>query len=521
MAVIQRPEAVGDIQEILQKIGYETGGRDGVWGRDTSAGFNHFVHDVQAHVFPDQPDQRDGLYGARTHEAVQGQLEQMYGDRLSAEEIQRLTAALGEMTVKVDPNGNPAELGRPLINRLHTPTPLADFESKITPRPAEVVAEPEAAPEVTVEEPVVAQPLPVVTQPEPETQPEYEEVVVNGQPVIAMPEAEPQPVQPIEAAFAGGLSDAEIVADAEALTRRAAESLRYGATSGLGGTDNGQMMALGRIADAGGDPLLTAQASTRVMGDVIANLDSQQRNLVAGNAQLADLVRAAHPDVGDTPEAVVAKLREPGVAAALLGGNAADGNMTGENALVREFIDMERERLGAVRVQGVMSAEQARLEAVAAGVDVTAEPVTPPMPEEMLDQMADIERQQAELMRVNFLTGETGASDALVAERIANMRDPVKFERLRDHLLETGNTGGVAALDQFKALEETRRGIQASFEGAVPPADAGADAAPLSADQRITQAFEAASAVPVNPELQAALERKAAEMRAGLTAGPQ
>lgn len=521
MAVIQRPEAVGDIQEILDKLGYETGDADGMWGKDTSAGFNHFVHDVQGHVFADQPEQRDGLYGARTHEAVQGQLEQMYGDRLSAEEIQRLSTALGQMTERVDPNGNPAELGRPLINRLHTPTPLADFESKITPRPAEVVAEPVTAPEVVVEEPVVAQPLPVLTQTEPETQPEYEEVVVNGQPVIAMPQAEPQPVQPIEAAFAVGLSDADIVADAEALTRRAAESLRYGSSSGLGGTDNGQMMALGRIADAGGDPLLTAQASTQVLGDVVANLDLQQRNLVAGNAQLADLVRAAHPDVGNTPEAVVAKLREPGVAAALLAGNATDGNMTGERALITEFVDMERERLGAVRVQGVMTAEQARLEAVAAGVDVTAEPATPPMPEEMLDRMADIERQQGELMRVNFLTGEGGASDTLVAERIANMRDPVKFERLRDHLVETGNTEGVTALDQFRALEDTRRGIQASFEGAVPSADVRTDVAPLSADQRISQAFEAASAVPVNPELQAALERKAAEMRAGMGSGPQ
>lgn len=155
MAIIQRPEAVGDIQDILNKLGYDTGTVDGMWGDNTSAGFNHFVHDVQAHVFNGQPDEQDGLYGARTHAEVVARIDEMYGDRLSAEEQARLTAALGVMIEKVDPNGNPHPLGRPLINRLHQPQPLEDFESHIKPSAGpgpDVAADAPEAPSVLAED---------------------------------------------------------------------------------------------------------------------------------------------------------------------------------------------------------------------------------------------------------------------------------------------------------------------------------------------------------------------------------
>jgi peptidoglycan hydrolase-like protein with peptidoglycan-binding domain len=319
MAVIQRPEAVGNIQEILNKLGYDSGDVDGMWGKDTSAGFNHFVHDVQAHVFADKPEERDGFYGAKTHEALKAQVAGMYGDRLTADEIQRLTDSLAQMTEKVGPDGKPHPLGRPVVDRLHTPQPLATFESKITPRAAE------SAP-------------------------------------VSVPEEAP----------------AEISVEAE--------------TS------------------------------------------------------------------------------------------------------LPEVLPVE---------------------------DVVSPVATPKTPEEMLDAMADIETRQAELLRVSFFgtDPEGGASDERVNARVENMRDPEKFEKLRTHLVETGNTQGVAALDEFKALEEERRGLQSGYEAAVPAADV-TEATPLTPDQRINEAFAAASAVPVDPELQAALERKAAEMRVDMGAKP-
>lgn len=388
MAIIQRPEAVSTIQEILNKAGYNTGGVDGMWGRNTSAGFNHFVRDVQAHLFPDDAGEQDGLYGNNTHAALREHIQTMYADTLSAEDMERLVGALDQMVERVDPNGAPSELGRPLINRLHAPSDLPEFESRITPRPVEAAAETvvetdvESAAEVEAEfeaeveaaapeivEPEVVEPVAVIPT-------EPEEIIINGQPTLALPEQEaaaPVPVlgQVITPAYAADLSDAAIADDATNLLRRATESLRYGTTMGLGGHDNGQTQALGDISFAAGDPLYTAQVGTDVMERVVGNLDLQQRNLVAGNAPLAEYVRSVYPDVADTPEAVVEKLREPGVAHGLLAGDTPDGNPLGERAALREFIDMESERLGAVRLQEVMVAERARLESEAAPAAAT------------------------------------------------------------------------------------------------------------------------------------------------------
>jgi hypothetical protein len=554
MAIIKRPEAVKTIQEMLDKLGYDAGNPDGVWGTDTSRGFNYFVHDIQSYMFADKPEERDGLYGGHTNDALKARIAQMYGDRLSADDIARLTGALDQMVEKTDAHGRPDPNGHLLIDRLHRPAELTGFESRITPRPVEAAPAVQPSfpgkeaddavitlPEITVT-PEDKEPDPVVTEP---VVSEPEEILVNGQPALALPENEPENESendradpgfvagaPLAPAFADGLSDAEIVAQATELTRRATDSLQYGAIIGLGGNDNGQMDALSEISMAEGDPKLTADASVHVLGRVVDNLDLQERNLVAGNRQLSDYVRASFPDVADTPEAVAAKLREPGVVQGLLDrSDAPDGNPAGEHALLRQFAKMEGERLGAVRVQSVMTAEQQRLSQPAPAV---VETHTEPTPQEkLLSDIAVIDQKEEALLRSGFPNDPPeGRSGQILESRIANMRDPVKFARYRAHMLDEGNLDAVQRLDEFQAQETARNGLLQQYETLTgepapaekqPPGATNLDSSlgafnAAGIQNRIDDAFAAVEAQPENPDLKAALEKKAAEMRAQLGA---
>lgn len=315
MAVIQRPEAVGDIQEILNKLGYDTGTVDGMWGRDTSAGFNHFVRDVQSHVFPGQPDQLDGLYGENTHKQLVEHIEDMYGDRLSAEERTRLTAALAAMTEKVDPNGNPHPLGRSVINRVHQPAPLEDFESHITPR-------------------------------------------------------------------------------------------------------------------------VTESAPT---------VDSTPITMVAPETDSDDIAVETNTDTPVDVRAVTALPEQP----------AAD--------------------------------------AVPEVPAVTAEA--------LLNGMADIEARQTVLMHHNFLGSDPaeGVTDARAQARVVNMRDPENFDKMRELMLERGDSAAVAMLDEFKTLEQSRQRMQTDYEAMVPAIEMETPAATPEGVVDMGQAFDAAASLTGNP----------------------
>ncbi|MBU0799436.1 MAG: hypothetical protein KKA05_00390 [Alphaproteobacteria bacterium] len=510
MAGIQRPEAVQTIQEILNKAGYDTGTVDGMWGRDTSAGFNHFVRDVQAHMFPDQPGEQDGLYGDNTHEALSAQIATMYGANLSAEDMARLTAALGQMVERVDPNGQPSELGRPLINRLHTPTPLAGFESKITPPVIEAApeAEPEATPDVTPE-------------PEVETAPEAEAVPeVTPEPEAeAVPEVTPEPesVAPIEAVaapliYAGNMTDEEIVANAVDLTSRAVEAMTPRGTF-IFDSDavRAQADAMRTLQDlqVSQDPAAIAASTTAILGQVDAAIAKQQEGVVAGNDRLIDYVREQYPEVPATTEGVVAKLREPGVIDDFINNKMVGMGAFGTAEIrtdMQRFQQMEGERLAAANINRVMSAEIAAPSAEASPQEV------------MLDRIAEIETQQEDLLRQVLPHDNPNPSATLVQARIENMRDPTKFATFRAHLVEEGNLEGIQKLDDFQALEQTRVELIGGYDQAAEePAN---DSAPLSVDQRISQAFDAAAAVPADPALQEALQNYVARQNVP-GAGPQ
>lgn len=496
---IQRPEDVSAIQETLNKLGYDTGSVDGMWGKNTSAGFNEFVHDIQTHMFPDDPAQQDGLYGPRTQAELEAHIQEMYGDKLSPEEMRALTVALGHMVEPVDAQGRPDPNGTPLINRLHRPQEVGDdFVSKITPAP---VAAP--APVVDATGPDMApapggEDAPVIGGAEDVTPADATAVLPDPQTPDTTPVIEDAPdapaagieitAGPIEPHYTQDWSDDDIAASAVEITGLAVTS----STSTMTGDRVYDKDSFDFQADAldkldalrdETDPAKVAQGTVEILEGLDDRLAARQLEIVTENPELQAFVREKFPDVGDSPEDVLAKLREPGVMDTLLSGHMNSGmqilEMRGPMGQLRA---LESERVSADRIHDVM---EARLPQTAPDAVVETDPADLSPEEQALARMAAIEAQQAQLMTHNYLqpgNPEDCAADSVRAqERIENMRDPVKFQRLRDHLLAQGNTEGVAALDEFKTLENERAGLQAGFEQT-------ADAGPAAADPAATPA---------------------------------
>lgn len=503
MATIQRPDDVRTIQETLSKLGYDTGAADGMWGRDTSAGFNHFVRDVQQYAFPGEDGEQDGLYGARTHEQLQAHIQEMYGDRLSADEMSALTAALGHMIEPVDARGRPDPDGTPLINHLHRPAPLADFESKITPATVlpPVTVTPDDTPEDTVPEDAV-----------PEDTAPADMVPEETAPEDTAP-AETVPVTPPDRVFGRDMNDADIAAHAIDLTWQGADALTQG--GGLVMDSNTvalQVEAYNKLADlrdSGADDATVAAATADLTGKMDTALNARELAMVAANPALGDYVREQFPGTGDTPQDVLAKLQEPGVIDDILNnrmvGMGAFGT-AGPRETLQQMRGIEAARDSIVRVHDVMAARTETAPAAAdPAADATADEQSPQ--ERLLAGIHGIDAQQAELMTHNLLGDngvDTTADSTRAEERVANMRDPEKFARLRDHLVSVGNTDGVGILDQFQQLETQRRGLVQDYEGLTGEQ-------PVAAAATLGDQFKVAAADPsiITPDVAQPVVRQA------------